>query len=270
VRFLFIGDIVGRAGRAVVCQFLPRLRQELTIDFCIANGENAAGGFGLTPEIFYQLRSLGIDVITSGNHVWDRKEILEIVSKDEHLLRPANYPPEVPGIGYTILPVGENHKVGVINLAGRTYLPIVDCPFRVGGELVKNIKCTTSIIIIDVHAEVTSEKVALGWYFDGQVSAVIGTHTHVQTADERILPGGTAYITDVGMTGPHDSVIGVKKEVAIRKFITQMPVHFQVAKGDLQFLGVLLEIDPSTGKAEKIERLRLKVGEELFYDPNKD
>ena len=270
MKILFIGDIVGRVGRKLVSELLPAFKKEIGINFCVANGENAAGGFGITPDIFYEFRSLGIDVVTSGNHIWDRKEIMELISQEEHLLRPANYPSGVPGRGYNIFPAGENYCVGIINLAGRTYLPIVDCPFRVGAEIVNNVKSTTPIIIIDVHAEATSEKMALGWYFDGLVSAVVGTHTHVQTADERILPGGTAYITDIGMTGPHDSVIGFEKKMAIHRFITQMPGHFQVAKENPQFVGVILDIDPLSGKATRIERFRLKGNEEVVNDSNKD
>lgn len=257
MNILFIADIVGRPGRRVVSQMLPRLKGEYDVGFCVANGENAAGGFGLTDKVVRRLFSYGIDVITSGNHVWDKKEILPYLDKDLRLLRPANYPPGANGIGSAVFEPKEGTGVGVLNLQGRVFIRELDCPFRVALQEVEKLRGETSIIIVDFHAEATSEKIAMGWYLDGKVSAVIGTHTHVQTADEGILPQGTAYITDVGMTGPHDSVIGIDKEIALRRFLTQTPARFDPAKGDLKFCGAVISIDPDTGKAEDIKRLRI-------------
>jgi metallophosphoesterase (TIGR00282 family) len=253
LRILFIGDIIGEPGRAIVASFLPGLLSELQIDICLANGENAAGGFGITPDVSSELFSLGIDLLTSGNHVWDRKEIEKFIQEEPRLLRPANYPPEVPGSGLHILKKNQ-HCLGVLNLSGRTFMSTLDCPFRVGEREVARMKEESRAILIDFHAEATSEKRAFGWFMAGKVSAVIGTHTHVQTADEQILPGGTAYITDVGMTGSGESVIGIVKEDAISRFLTQMPRRYRVAKSSPQFNGVMVEID-SEGQATQILRI---------------
>lgn len=253
MRILFIGDIIGEPGRAIVASFLPGLLSELQIDICLANGENAAGGFGITPDVSSELFSLGIDLLTSGNHVWDRKEIEKFIQEEPRLLRPANYPPEVPGSGLHILKKNQ-HCLGVLNLSGRTFMSPLDCPFRVGDREVARMKEESRAILIDFHAEATSEKRAFGWFMAGKVSAVIGTHTHVQTADEQILPGGTAYITDVGMTGSGESVIGIVKEDAISRFLTQMPRRYRVAKSSPQFNGVMVEID-SEGQATQIMRI---------------
>lgn len=254
MRILFIGDIVGKPGREVVKNILPRVITGENIQFVIANCENAAGGFGLTPKISHEVFSVGVDVITMGNHVWARKEISEII-EEENILRPANFPPEVPGKGWTIIQAGNGIKIGIINLMGRVYMSTLECPFRTADAIIEEISKQTKIIVVDMHAEITSEKVAMGWYLDGKVSAVIGTHTHVPTADERVLPQGTAYITDIGMTGPLDSVIGIKKEIILKKYLTQMPMRFEVANDDLVFAGAVVEIEEKTGKAKSIRRI---------------
>jgi len=253
VRVLFIGDIIGRPGRATVASLLPGLLVEFGIDICLANAENAAGGFGVTPGVCTELFSLGIDLLTSGNHVWDKKEIEGYIQVESRLLRPANYPPGVPGSGLHILRKGE-HCLGVLNLSGRTFMSELDCPFRVAEAEVARLREETPAILIDFHAEATSEKRAFAWFMAGKVSAVIGTHTHVQTADEEILPGGTAYITDVGMTGSAESVIGIIKEDAIARFLTQMPQRYGVAKDSPMFNGVMVEIEPG-GQAKEIIRI---------------
>jgi 2',3'-cyclic-nucleotide 2'-phosphodiesterase len=253
LRVLFIGDLIGEPGRAIVASQLPRLRSELQIDICLANGENAAGGFGITPAVASQLFSLGIDLLTTGNHVWDRKEIESFVQEEPRLLRPANYPPDVPGRGFHILKK-DKECLGVLNLSGRTFMSPLDCPFRTAEREVARMKEKTRALLIDFHAEATSEKKAFGWFMAGKVSAVIGTHTHVQTADEQILPGQTAYITDVGMTGSAESVIGIAKEDAIARFLTQMPKRYHVAKDAAQLNSVMVEIDDE-GRAIQIVRI---------------
>ncbi|MFH1563156.1 MAG: TIGR00282 family metallophosphoesterase [Nitrospirota bacterium] len=259
MRILLVGDIVGKKGRQVIRELIPQIKQNEQIDFCIANGENAAGGFGLTQKTSDEIFSGGVDVITSGNHIWNKKEVFQII-ENEHILRPLNYPPGVPGRGYNIYKVKDDF-LAVINLAGRVFMDELDCPFRVILPEITRIREKTLNIVIDMHAETTSEKVALGWYLDGKVSAIIGTHTHVQTADERILPQGTAYITDIGMTGPRDSVIGVKTEIILKKFLTQIPLRFDIAKGIGQLCGVVIEIDTSTGKAKSINRIQKFLGD---------
>jgi hypothetical protein len=255
VQILVIGDIVGRPGRRAVKENIPDLSSRFELDFIIANGENAAGGNGLTREVVKELFSYGIDVLTTGNHAWDQKDIFNFITTEERILRPANFPPGVPGRGINIYYPRKKPAVGVINLAGRVFMPHLDCPFRKVDELLFQLKDQTKVIIIDFHGEATSEKIALGWYIDGRASAVCGTHTHVQTADERILPEGTAFISDLGMTGPRDSVIGVKKEIIIKRFLTQLPVRLEVAKGPYQFNAVLIKVDEKTGKAEEIDRI---------------
>lgn len=258
VKILFISDIVGKPGRDAVEMLLPEIMKEEKFDFCIANGENAAGGFGITPSIITRLYSMDVDVITLGNHVWDRKEIYDCI-EDPRLIRPANYPAGVPGNGYCIASTKQGIKIGVANISGRVFMQELDCPFRCADKVINNIMQQTNIIVIDFHAEVTSEKAAFGWYVDGRVSAVIGTHTHVPTADERILHDGTAYITDAGMTGPCDSVIGIKKEIAIQRFLTQMPFRFEVASDNIILNSVLVEVDESTGRAKSIKRIQKKL-----------
>ncbi|MEW5801595.1 MAG: TIGR00282 family metallophosphoesterase [bacterium] len=258
MKILFIGDIVGTGGREVIRQLLPEIFQEYQIDFCIANAENAAGGLGITPQIAQQLLQEKIDVLTSGNHIWDKKEILNFISTERRLLRPANYP-DAPGHYAQVYISSQGEKVGVLNLSGRIYMAPLDCPFRAAAAKVPELQKECNTIIVDFHAEATSEKQAMGWYLDGEVSAVIGTHTHVQTADNTILPKGTAYMTDAGMTGPFDSVIGIEKDIAIQKFLTHMPHKFQVAKKDLRLNGVVIDIDSNTGTARRIQRLQISM-----------
>jgi len=257
LRVLFLGDVFGKPGREVLKKKLSVIVEENNIDFVIANGENAAGGIGITPEICKTLFEMGINVLTSGNHIYKKKEIYEYIEQQPYLLKPANYPPATPGSGHCVTSDKKNNKVAVINVCGRIFIDYLDCPFRCMDEILNRIREEIQIIIVDFHAEVTSEKVAMGWYLDGRVSAVIGTHTHVQTADERILPGGTAYITDVGMVGPRNSVIGVRKENIIKRFITMMPQKFTVADDDYLINAVVIDIDEKSGRANDIKRLSL-------------
>jgi metallophosphoesterase (TIGR00282 family) len=261
MKILFIGDIVGKPGRRAVSEFVPSLISEKKIDLVIANCENAAAGFGVTREIVEELYGSRIDVLTSGNHIWNKREVLEFIGDYETLLRPANYPASVPGAGSILMPTAAGDYIGVLNLAGRIFMAPSDCPFVKAKSKIAELRAKTKVIIVDIHAEATSEKKALGWYLDGEVSAVLGTHTHVQTADEEILPQGTAYISDVGMTGPFDSVIGIKKDTIIERFLTQMPNKFDVAKGDIRMQGVILDIDAISGKANSIERISIKLKE---------
>jgi metallophosphoesterase (TIGR00282 family) len=256
LNIIMIGDIVGRPGRRAVKELLPSLLREYQIDLVLANGENAAGGNGITPDLAEELFTFGVDILTMGNHVWDKKEILPYFEVENRIVRPANYPPGAPGKGFLIFPVTRNVKVGVLNLAGRVFMGDLDCPFRCADAMLAEIKRQTPVIIVDFHAEATSEKQALGWYLDGRVTAVLGTHTHTQTADERLLPAGTAYITDVGMTGPRDSVLGVKSEIILKKFMTQMPVRFEIADGVAQLNAVVLGINPANGEAYSIKRVQ--------------
>jgi metallophosphoesterase (TIGR00282 family) len=261
MKVLFIGDIVGKPGRRAVSELVPSLISEKKIDLVVANCENAAAGFGVTREIVEELYNCRIDVLTSGNHIWNKREVLEFIGDYETLLRPANYPASAPGSGAVLIPTAKGEYVGVLNLAGRIFMHPIDCPFVTAKNKIAELKAKTKVIIVDIHAEATSEKRALGWYLDGEVSAVLGTHTHVQTADEEIMPQGTAYISDVGMTGPFDSVIGVKKDIIIERFLTQMPNKFDVAKGDIRMQGVMLDIDSISGKANSIERISIKLKE---------
>jgi metallophosphoesterase (TIGR00282 family) len=262
LKILFIADIVGRPGRWATSQLLPDLRRNLDIDFVIANVENAAGGFGLTKEIGQKIITYGVDCLTSGNHIWDRKDIFPYLDEEYRVLRPANYPPDVPGRGSGIFETRKFEKVGVINIQGRVFIKEIDCPFRRSLEEVEKLKKDAKVIVVDMHAEATSEKMSLGFYLDGKISALIGTHTHVQTADEIILPKGTAYITDAGMTGPHNSIIGIRKEDAIARFLTQIPHRFRLGIEDVKFSAVLVDVDSDSGKAKSIERLRIDVPEE--------
>ncbi len=255
MKIIFLGDIVGRPGRRAVKELLPVFKEDYSPDYIIANGENTAGGNGITRKTADELFSFGIDMLTMGNHVWDQKEIYDFIDQEERIVRPANYPSGAPGRGYVIKSVGNNTKIGIVNLSGRIFMQPLECPFKILDEIIPEIKKETNIIIVDFHAEATSEKIALAWYVDGRVSAVLGTHTHVQTADERIFPKGTGYITDVGMTGPRDSVIGVKVEPVLSKFISLRPVRFEVAKGPIQLNAVFLEIDSENGITEVIKRL---------------
>ena len=261
MKILFIGDIVGKPGRRAVRELLPWIVEDRRIDLVIANCENAAAGFGVTSEVVEELYGCHIDVLTSGNHIWDKKEIMDFVEGYETLLRPANYPAEAPGRGSLVMTAPGGISVGVINLAGRVFMHPLDCPFRTADREIGKMKNKASVIIVDMHAEATSEKNAMGWYLDGRVTAVLGTHTHVQTADERILPGGTGYITDVGMTGPFDSVIGIRKESIMQRFLMQIPNKFDVAKGDVRLQGVTVEINQD-GRAMGIERVSVSLNEE--------
>jgi len=257
VKVLFIGDIFGEPGRRAVARAVPKLVAQRQIDIVIGNGENAAGGFGITPELAEELFDLGLAVITTGNHAWDKKEILDYFPREPRLLRPVNYPSGVPGQGSVVVESAGGEQLGVLQLMGRAYMPTLDCPFQVAKRELAALKKRTTAVIVDMHAEATSEKMAMGHYLDGEVVAVVGTHTHVQTADDQILPKGTAYLTDIGMTGPLHSVIGVKKELAIEKFLTGMPRRFEVASGPSVFCAVLLELDARLGKALSIERIRI-------------
>jgi len=264
MNILFAGDIVGKPGRKAVEELFPRLKEEYSIDLFIANGENAAGGSGITSDIVWQLHTAGVDVITMGDHVWKEKDILNIIDEDHRLLRPANFPPETPGRGSIVVEVPGKGSVGVINVLGRVLmfrLPL-DCPFRAAERELEDIRKQTNVIVVDVHAEATSEKLAFGYFLDGKVSAVIGTHTHVQTADETILDGGTAYITDCGMTGPFRSILGRDIEAVLKSFITRMPHYFKVAKDDLRLTGVVVDVNENTGKARSIQRIQVRCDEE--------
>lgn len=259
MRILLIGDIVGNPGRAVIAELLHAIQNEYHIDFTIANAENAADGFGLTRTIAVELLDAGINLLTSGNHIWDRLRITKFIEKEPRLLRPANYPSETPGRGSAVIENGAQQKIGVINLSGRVFMESLDCPFRAALREIEALSGQTHTIIVDMHAEATSEKIAMGWFLDGRVSGVFGTHTHVQTADEKILPQGTAYITDLGMTGSCDSVIGIKKEHALERFLTLMPVPFKTAEGNPQLQGAVVEIDERSGKSTSIERIQKKL-----------
>jgi 2',3'-cyclic-nucleotide 2'-phosphodiesterase len=259
VKLLFIGDIIGKPGREALSRELHRIVDRHLVDLVIANGENAAGGFGLTQETAQDLFKCGVQVLTSGNHIWDKKDSLEYIKREERIVRPANYPDGTPGRGATIARTPGGVKVGILNLEGRVFMNNLECPFRCADREIAKLKEETPIVFVDFHAEATSEKVSLGWYLDGRVSAVVGTHTHVQTADERILTAGTAYLTDAGMTGAFDSVIGVRKEDAIEKFVTQRPAKFEVAKKDIRINAVVIEIDEKTGLALNIERINAAV-----------
>ncbi len=251
MRVLMIGDIVGKPGRRAVKTLLPGLRSELGLDFVIANGENLAGGFGITPDTAEEILSSGVDVITSGNHVWDQKAIVEHLDSDLPLLRPLNYPPGTPGRGHLVM-----GDVMVVNLLGRVFVGTTDCPFRAVDALIKEQNPVPPIIVVDLHAEATSEKIAMGWFLDGRASVVAGTHTHVATADTRVLPKGTGYVSDLGMVGPTNSVIGVETSDVIERFLTQTPRRLRVATaGPVRFNSVLIDIDPSSGKATDIVRV---------------
>lgn len=259
MKLLFVGDIVGRPGRYALTHALGKLVDRHCVDLVIANGENAAAGFGLTAEVAREIFDAGVDVITSGNHIWDKKEIFGFFEREPRLLRPANYPLGLPGKGGGIFKTAGGVKVGVINLEGRAFMNNLDCPFRAADALIEELSSHTKIIFVDFHAETTSEKISLGYYLDGRISAICGTHTHVQTADERILPGGSAYLTDVGMTGSRDSVIGIRKEEAIERFLTQLPIRFEVAKKDPWLCAALVTIDEESGRAQEIERIQVAV-----------
>ncbi len=256
MRVLFVGDVVGRVGRRILAEGLAALRPRLDPDLVIVNGENAAGGVGLTEETADEILAAGCDIVTGGNHTWDKGEVLRVLESRPRVLRPANYPPGAPGRGSTVVEARGGVPVAVVNLLGRVFMDPVDDPFRAADVLVAEAREGARVVVVDFHAEATSEKIAMGWYLDGRVSAVVGTHTHVATADERVLPGGTAYITDVGMTGPHDSVIGVEKRDVLERFLTQRPTRFTTASGDPRLSAVLVDVDAETGTALDIRRVR--------------
>ena len=257
VKILFVGDIVGKPGRQALSRELHRLVDRHTIDIVIANGENAAGGFGLTVEVAKELFGHGIHLLTGGNHIWDKKEQVSFILSDPRIIRPANYPAGAPGVGSAILTTPGGVKVAVLNLEGRIFMKNLECPFLVADREIGRLKQETGIILVDFHAEATSEKSALGWYLDGRITALVGTHTHVQTADERILPQGTAFLTDAGMTGSFDSVIGMGKEETIHRFLTQLPSKFEVGKKDIRLNAVVIGVDELSGKALSIERVNM-------------
>lgn len=257
MKVLFIGDIVGKTGRTAVKALVPNLADKYKIDLVIANGENIAAGFGLTEPLVSELFRAGVDIITTGNHVWDKREFVNYVSKDNRVLRPLNYPPGVPGYGSVVYTLRNGQKAAVLNVLGRVFMTPLDCPFRTAKAEIERVTKETNIVIIDFHAEATSEKVAFGYFLDGKASAVIGTHTHVQTADEKILAGGTAYITDAGMTGPAHSVIGIEVGQIIQRFLTSMPAKFETAPGEGILCGVVIEINNETGRSTAIQRLQI-------------
>lgn len=264
VKILFIGDIVGSPGRKMITEYLPRLKEKYKPQLTIVNGENAASGKGITEKIYKQFLSEGVQVVTMGNHTWNKREILDFIEDAPNLIRPANFPASNPGKGIVYVRINDM-EVAVINLQGRTFLDPNDNPFLKADELITEAKKRTNLIFVDFHAEVTSEKQALAWYLDGRVSAVVGTHTHTQTADERILPEGTAYITDVGMTGPYDSILGVEKETIINRFLTNMPARFEVdTKGRNQLNGCVITLDKQSGRAKKIERIIINEDHPFF------
>jgi metallophosphoesterase (TIGR00282 family) len=259
LRILFIGDIVGSPGRKIVDERLTDILSSRQIDLCIANGENSASGFGITPRLADGLFAAGIEVLSGGNHIWDRKEILEYFPHEPRLLRPANFPNGAPGSGLYSGTSKNGVPYAVLNLQGRTFMTPLEDPFKTAERELAKVPAETKVIVVDMHAEATSEKQAMGWFLDGKVSAVLGTHTHVPTADNHVLPGGTAYITDVGMTGPHDSIIGMEKAPIIQRFLDGMPTRFSVAEGDIQMNTVLLDVDESTGRSRSIERLNFRL-----------
>ncbi len=255
MRILFVGDIHGKPGRRILRDRLPVLRQRHKIELVIANGENAAGGAGISTDTAQEILAAGVGVITGGNHTWQHRDAYELLDSDPRVIRPLNYPPGTPGRGATVVAGSNGRQVGVVNLQGRVFMTDLDDPFRAARAECERLRDTTPLIVVDFHAEATSEKIALGWYLDGRASAVVGTHTHVQTADDRVLPGGTAYISDVGMTGPRDGVIGMDREKILERFLTQLPVRFEVASGPAQLSAVVLDVDDTSGRARSIERV---------------
>ncbi|MDT8325066.1 MAG: TIGR00282 family metallophosphoesterase [Bacteroidota bacterium] len=257
IHVLFIGDIVGNAGMDAVRMFLPSLKQKHRLDFIIANGENAMEGKSISQQQLQELYDLGVNVVTSGNHIWEKWHIQKLMANEPNLLRPVNYPRENTGRGFTTVDIGAGGTVGVLNLQGRTFMNPIDCPFRAAEWAIGRLREKTNIIIVDFHAEATAEKVAMGWFLDGQVSAVLGTHTHVQTADAKVLPGGTGYLTDVGMSGPYDSVLGMRKDIALRRFLKQTPHKFEMATDDVHLSAVLLEIDITSARTLSIQPMTI-------------
>lgn len=261
MKILAIGDIVGAPGREAVKALVPKIKKEEGVDFVVANAENAAGGSGVTPNVVDELLGYGIDVLTSGDHIWQKKEIFELINKEPRLVRPANYPEGAPGIGSTVVKTASGIAVGVINLMGRVFMEAIDCPFKTAMKELERLKGHTKVIVVDMHAEATSEKIAMVWFLDGLVSFIFGTHTHIQTADERVYPKGTAYITDLGMTGPYDSVIGRRPEQIIERFVLQIPTKFLMAEENVQLHGAIADIDEETGRAKSIKRVQYKLND---------
>ncbi|WP_281280430.1 TIGR00282 family metallophosphoesterase [Paenibacillus koleovorans] len=256
IRVLFVGDIVGAAGRKALKEMLPILKRTKNPELIIVNGENAAGGRGITAAIAKEFYDQGVHGITLGNHTWDNKDIFDFIDKEDRLIRPANYPPGTPGRGFTTVKGANGKELTIVNIQGRTYLPPLDCPFQTIDAILEKQKKKSKCILVDFHAEVTSEKIAMGWHLDGKVSAVLGTHTHVQTRDERILPQGTAYVTDVGMVGARDGVLGMERQAVLQKFKTGLPVRFTADEGKWQFHAAYMELDENTGLATKVELIR--------------
>ncbi len=258
MNLLFAGDVVGQSGRRVLLNALPALRERLRIDLVVANVENAAAGFGITEKIAHELLAQGVHVMTTGNHVWDKKETLDFIIHEPRLLRPQNYPADVPGCGWYVARTAAGDQVGVANVMGNVFMhPTLDCPFQCVDALLAQRPDDLKIVLVDFHAETTSEKMAMGWHLDGRVSAIVGTHTHVQTADERILPAGTAYISDVGMTGCYDSIIGMDKHKVLKRFVQKLPERFEAAEGPATLCAVVIDIDERTGKSRSIKRIAL-------------
>ena len=259
MNLLFVGDVVGQAGRRVLLQALPSLRHRMKLDLVVVNAENAAGGFGVTPKIAEELFAQRVDVLSSGNHVWDKKEALDYIAREPRLLRPHNFPPGTPGSGWYVAHAASGARVGVLNLMGNVFMhPTLNCPFECADALLARRPPELKLVLVDFHAETTSEKMAMGWHLDGRVSAVVGTHTHVPTADERVLPKGTAYISDVGMTGCYDSVIGMDKDKVLRRFVQKLPERFEAAEGTGSLCAVLSEMDEMTGRSRAIRRVRIE------------
>jgi 2',3'-cyclic-nucleotide 2'-phosphodiesterase len=264
MRILFVGDVVGSPGREMVKEYVPKLKEKYRPTITIINGENAAGGKGITAAIYREFLEIGAQAVTLGNHAWDNRDIYDFIDQAKYLVRPANFPEEVPGKGIVYIKVNQE-EVAIINLQGRTFMPSIDCPFKKADELINEARERTPLIFIDFHAEATSEKQAMGWYVNGRVSAVVGTHTHVQTADERILDAGTAYLSDVGMTGPYDGILGVEKDQVIKRFLTNLPVRFEVPKtGRTQLSAVVIDLDKKTGLAKKIQRILINDDHPFF------
>lgn len=269
MRMLIVGDIVGRPGKHACSQIIPQLIRERQLDYVIANAENCSAGSGLTPPIFLKLRHYGVDVCTMGDHIYKRREIYPLLETNDRIVRPANLPPEAAGRELVLAPSRRGQTVAVISLLGRTYMNVkADCPFHAVDRVLQQVPAEVKVIVVDMHAETTSEKIAMGWYLDGRVSVVVGTHTHVATADERILPNGTAYITDLGMTGPYDSVLGRDKNAVIRALVTGMPHPYDVATGDPALSGVIVDVDESTGRAHSIERVFIRDEQSLPDEPD--
>lgn len=261
MKIVFIGDVVGRSGRRAVAALLPRIRQEHGADVVIANAENSAGGFGINVKSISEMKTAGVDFFTTGNHIWDKRDGIPLLDDRDDIVRPANFPEPAPGRGSALVP-GTNGRVAVINVQGRVFMPPLDCPFRKVDDLFDELPASATIVIVDVHAEATSEKIAMGWYLDGRASVVLGTHTHVPTSDERVLPKGTGYVTDVGMTGSYDSILGVEKDAVIGRFLDQRPTRFVVGNKDVRCDYIWADIDDDTGRTRELKHLQMKLEEE--------